>query len=647
MKSCEKESVCNATNEMIAKAADDGVETVWDRLEQQLPQCRYGQLGICCRNCAMGPCRINPFGKEPSVGVCGATADVIVARNLLVHISTGAAAHSDHGRDIALLLLSIAEGTAKDYSIRDEKKLRTIASELAIATEGCTLSEIAGEVAGMLLEDFGRQRPGGFPFLLRAPDKRIALWKSLGLIPRGIDREVVESLHRTHMGVDNDATSLLLQGVRTALADGWAGSMVATELSDVIFGTPVPRVTKVNLGVLREDMVNILVHGHELILSEMIVQAANDPRLVGRAEAYGAKGINVCGICCTGNEMLSRKGIPVVGNFLQQELAVVSGAVEAMVVDVQCIFPSMVHLSHCYHTKFISTSSKARFEGAEHIEFDEHNAYGTACSVVEAAVDNFRNRKPAMVQIPSETMEATAGFTAETILGALGGSVAPLVEAIEQGTLRGIVGVVGCNNPKFKHDEAHLVLVKELIKHDILVVSTGCNAIACAKNGLLRGSAANEAGEGLKSLCTALGIPPVLHMGSCVDISRILTIAGALAKHCCCDISDLPIAGAAPEWMSQKAVSIAAYMLGSGVFTVLGVVPPVLGSEMVAGLLCDKIEGVLGAKFAVETDPKKMAELVIHHVNVKRSRLFSGFKVIELETVTAKKKSIDGASVHS
>lgn len=306
------------------------------------------------------------------------------------------------------------------------------------------------------------------------------------------------------------------------------------------------------------------------------------------------------------------------GNFLQQELAIITGAVEAMVVDVQCIFPSLGDLSKCYHTKFITTSPKAHFPQAIHIEFDEKHAYQSAFGIVESAVNNFSQRKKSAVFIPDECMEATVGFSAEAIIDALGGTVDPLIDVIKNGTIKGIAAVVGCNNPKVQHDFSHVELVKELIKNDVLVVTTGCNAIACAKAGLLNIDAASISGEGLKAVCTQVGIPPVLHMGSCVDISRILSVAAAIAKKIHCDISDLPVAGAAPEWMSQKAVSIAAYVIGSGIFTVLGTIPPVLGSVEVTNLLCDGIENVLGAKFAVEPDPKKAAALMIAHIEKKR-----------------------------
>ncbi len=633
----ENVSVCDATVQMVKKSQDEGIETVWDRYQKQLPQCSYGMLGICCRNCTMGPCRIDPFGNGPQSGICGATADVIVARNLLVQIATGAAAHSDHGRHIVMLFLDILNQKNTSSHFSDSKKMLHLAIEMGVSIENRSQIDIAREIGIKLLEDFGcRNFRRGFPFFNRAPQKRLEIWESLNLLPRGIDREIVESMHRTHIGVDNDASSLLLQGIRTALTDGWAGSMIATELSDVIYGTPTPVKTRVNLGVLRKDMVNIIVHGHELVVSEMIVEAAHDKKLLERAEAFGAKGINVCGMCCTGNEILSRHGIPLVGNFLQQELAIITGAVEAMVVDVQCIFPSLVSLSKCFHTHFITTSPKAHFTGAIHLEPKESNIWETASKIVEIAVDNFRRRRNDQVFIPHESMESIGGFSTESIIDFLGGTLTPLVNAIERGVLKGIAGVVGCNNPKIQHDHGHLTLVKELIRNDILVVSTGCNAIACAKDGLLRIEAAEMAGDGLKSMCRELGIPPVLHMGSCVDISRILTIAGALAKKLNCDISDLPIAGGAPEWMSQKAVSIATYLLGSGIFTVLGIIPPVLGSAHVSELLCNKIDDLVGAKFSVEPDPVKAAWLMIDHIEKKRATLFNGFAVLEFDSITSR-----------
>ncbi len=605
-------SVDPASREMLDVCRKAGLETAWDRFDKQQPQCGFGELGLCCRNCNMGPCRIDPFGEGAVKGVCGATADIIVARNLLRMIAAGAAAHSDHARDVAHTFREVVLGRADSYSIKDRAKLERLIAEYGVKDQL--------ELADAVMAEFGKQ-DGPIRFTGRAPAKRQELWKKLGIDPRGIDREIVECLHRTHMGVDSDYVSLILQGLRTGIADGWGGSMIATELQDVLFGTPSPTFSEANLGVLENNSVNVIVHGHEPLLSEMIVAAASDPEMVELAKKQGAVGINVAGMCCTGNEVLMRHGISVAGNFLQQELAIATGAVDAMVVDVQCVMPALGALVGCFHTKLISTSAKARFPGAVHMQFEEHTALDTAKSIVTAAVLNFKNRNPFKVHIPKEKSRCMVGFSVETIVAALGGSLDPLLGAIKSGAVRGIGAVVGCNNPKVQQDFGHLNLVQELIKNNVLVVSTGCNAQACAKAGLLLPEAADMAGEGLKGVCKALGIPPVLHMGSCVDISRILVAAAAIANALGVDISDLPAAGAAPEWMSEKAVAIGAYVVGSGVFTVLGTVPPILGSSAVASLLTCGAEDAVGATFAVEPDPFKAAALMIDRIDSQRKKL--------------------------
>ena len=605
-------SIDPASQEMLSVSSRAGMETAWDRFDKQQPQCGFGELGLCCRNCNMGPCRIDPFGEGPSKGVCGATADIIVARNLLRSIAAGAAAHSDHARDVAQTFKLITEGKAPSYTITDQDKMHRLMKEYDV--------ESPKALADAILAEFGKQ-DGPIQFTRRAPAQRLALWKKLGIDPRGIDREIVECMHRTTMGVDNDAVNLILQGLRTSLADGWGGSMIATELQDVIFGTPVPVFSEANLGVLEGGEVNIVVHGHEPLLSQMIVAAASDPELVSLAKQEGAAGINVAGMCCTGNEILMRHGVPAAGNFLQQELAVATGAVDAMVVDVQCVMPSLGALAGCFHTRFISTSPKAKFPGATHMEFHEETAYETAKSIVKTAVLSYRNRDPGKVHIPQIKSKCMVGFSVETIVVALGGSLDPLLSAIKSGSVRGIGAVVGCNNPKIAQDYGHINLVKDLIKNNVLVVTTGCNAQACAKAGLLLPEAADMAGEGLKGVCKSLGIPPVLHMGSCVDISRILVAAAAIANALGVDISDLPAAGAAPEWMSEKAVAIGAYVVASGIYTVLGTVPPVLGSQNVTALLTNGAEGVVGARFAVESDPFKASKLMIDHIDSQRRKL--------------------------
>ncbi len=624
----EQKSICPATIEMLKKAGTDGIQTAFERSGDLRP-CPIGSQGTCCKICAMGPCRITAKKKdeqEEPLGVCGANTSTIAARNFLRMIASGAASHSDHGRVVAEVFNEVAQGHGNGYEIKDEKKLYQVAMDFGLDIENKSAAELAKEVGKLALQEFGKQ-DGQLTFIQRAPEKRQALWKDFGVIPRGVDREIVESLHRTHMGVDQDYKNIIKHGTRTSLADGWGGSMIATELQDIMFGTPYPILSKVNLGVIKSNMVNVIVHGHEPVLSEMIVQACQDPEIKALAEEKGADGINVAGICCTANEILMRHGIPLAGNFLQQELAIITGAVDAMVVDVQCIMQSLSSVAACYHTKLITTSPRAKIAGAQHMEFIEHEPLESAKAILKEAIENFPNRK-VKPHIPKDEVDLVAGFSHETVNYLLGGlfraSYKPLNDNIINGRIRGVAGVVGCNNPRVVHDNAHVTLVKELIANDVLVLQTGCSAMATAKAGLLVPEAAAKfAGPGLAEVCETVGIPPVIHMGSCVDNSRILMAATALVKEGGLgeDISDLPVAGAAPEWMSEKAVAIGHYFVSSGVYTVFGVSWPTLGSEELTNYLFDSIGKDLGGKWAYEPDPEKMAQMMINHIDEKRKAL--------------------------
>jgi len=620
----KERSTDKAAQEMIVHMAQAGQQNVWNRLEAQLPQCGFGKQGICCRICSMGPCRIS---KKAQTGVCGATADTIAARNLVRMIASGAAAHSDHGRDIAHTFKTAVENESCDYTIKDELKLREVAARYGIKIEGRQTKEIASDLADAALSEFGKQEGTLVSAAAYPPPARQKVWEQLGVTPRSIDREIVEIMHRTHIGVGSDYKNLVKQGIRASLADGWGGSLIATELSDILFGSPWPIRFGANLGVLEIEQVNIVVHGHEPSLSDIIVAVSQESELIEMAKDKGAKGINIAGMCCTANEILMRHGIPVAGNFLQQELAVMTGVVEVMLVDVQCIMPALGSLSNCFHTKLITTSPKCKIAGAEHIEFEEDRAAEIARQIVKLAIENFANRN-GKAKIPKAMERGIAGFTTENIFYHLGGrfraSYRPLNDGIISGRLRGAAGVVGCNNPKQVHDYGHLTMIKELIKNDVLVVSTGCSAIAAAKAGLMRPEAAAKyCGKGLHEICETVGIPPVLHVGSCVDNSRILTILanivaeGGLGD----DISDLPVAGAAPEWMSEKAVSIGMYFVSSGVYTVIAEPLPVLGAPNLTRYLTDEIEKDVGGKWAFERDPIKAAHMMIEHIEKKRDAL--------------------------
>jgi len=519
-----------------------------------------------------------------------------------------------------------ARGQTQDFSIKDETKLLEVALDFGINIEKGDAREIAIELGEKVLNEFGKQS-GELTYVNKAPLRRQEIWRKNGVVPRGIDREVVEVMHRTHMGVDQDYRHILQQATRAALADGWGGSMISTDLQDIMFGTPVPVLGSINLGVLREDHVNIVVHGHEPLLPEMLVAASHDPSIKELAEKAGAKGINLAGMCCSANEVLMRHGIPCAGNFLQQELALVTGAVELMTVDVQCQMQGLANVAECFHTKLITTSDRAMIEGAEHIEFHPEQGLDTAKRILAMAIENYPNRRHA-VYIPAQSQDMIAGFSHETITYLLGGlfraSYRPLNDNIINGRIRGVAGVVGCNNVRTQHDAAHLAMIKELIRNDVLVLTTGCSAMACGKAGLLTPEAARtHAGSGLAEVCEAIGIPPVLHMGSCVDNSRILIAATAMVKEGGLgdDLSDLPAAGAAPEWMSEKAIAIGHYFVASGIFTVFGTTWPTLGSERVTEHLFNEYEDIYKGMWAYEEDPVKAAQLMIAHIDKKRKAL--------------------------
>ncbi|KJS33351.1 MAG: carbon monoxide dehydrogenase [Desulfatitalea sp. BRH_c12] len=633
-------SIDPATQQMIARAQQLGIDTVFDRAEQMKP-CAIGLQGICCKNCAMGPCRL-PLpkggiqGEDTRKGLCGATANTIAARNFIRMIAGGAAAHSDHGRGVAEVFLAAARKETDAYKIKDTAKLVAVAKVMGIATtvevDGATqdrnLDEIAVEVGELALNEWGKAS-GELLYLKRAPQPLYDKWTKAGVKPRNIDREIVEIMHRTHMGVDQDYKNLIKQGTRASLADGWGGSMLATDLQDIMFGTPYPLQSEANLGIMKQDHVNIIVHGHEPILSEMIVAVSQSKEMVDYAKTKGAKGIQLGGICCTANEIFQRHGVPQAGTFLQQELAIITGACDAMIVDVQCIFQNLANVAKCFHTKLITTHPIARMEqdNVLHIEFDEHHALEDAKRIVKIAIDNFQNRG-SEVMIPQYKATAIGGFGVESIEYHLGGTFRgtyyTLNDNIINGRIRGIAGVVGCNNARTRHNEAHIAVVKELIKNDVIVLTTGCNGIACAMEGLLSPeSAAVFCGPGLKEVCETVGIPPVLHLGSCVDNSRILLAAtevvkaGGLGK----DICDLPAAGSAPEWMSEKAISIGQYFVASGVYTVFGLHLPTAGAPVFHDYLSNELEKQFGGKWDLEADPIKHAQLMIAHIDKKRKEL--------------------------
>jgi carbon-monoxide dehydrogenase catalytic subunit len=600
-------------------------ETYEDRVKTQTPHCKFGEDGICCKNCSMGPCRIT--SKAPR-GICGADAHAIAGRNYLRAIAAGTASHSDHAREILHVLRDTKpEGP---YIVRDEKKLVRLAAEWGVATDGRDIYEIAHDVASVGLLEFGK--PDGFQlFSRRAPKERQELWEREGIMPRAIDREIATAMHMTHMGNTADAESLVRQGLRTGLSNGWGGSMIGTEITDILFGTPTVWTTEGNLGVLEADQVNLVVHGHDPAFSEMVVTAAEDKELVNYARSKGIKGINVVGLCCTANEVAMRHGVRMAGNFLQQENVILTGACDLMCVDIQCIFPALPALAQCFHTKFVTSSPIARIPGAIHIEFHPETAYEQAKEIVKMAIDNYERRDASKVYIPESKQQATVGYPTEQIIKHLDtitnshldelGSYRPAIDAIKAGVLRGAVAIVGCNNPRVRPDYSHFEIMKELIENDVLIVATGCAAQMATKAGLLNKDAKYACGDGLRRVCELLDIPPILHMGACVDISRMMLLAAGIAEDWGVKLTEIPVVGCAPEWMSEKAVSIANYVVSTGLDVYLGIEPQVKGSSQMMELITEGTRKITGGGFIISTDPHVLVKNILDGLEVKRAAL--------------------------
>ena len=623
----------SASRAMLKVAERQDLSTIWDRFAVQTPQCGFGELGTCCRNCLQGPCRIDPFGEGATLGACGASADTIVARNLLRAIAAGTAAHSGHAKHLAHTLLKAATGRAPDYPIKDEVKLKAVAKRLGIVTEGKETAEIARQVAEAALGDFSEKETPVAWAATNVTQGRVETFLKYGVVPTGIDAAISEVMHRTHYGVDADPVNLLLGGIKCALAD-FAGCAMGTDLADILFGTPKPVVSRANLGVLKPDAVNIGLHGHSPILSDLIVQMAHD--LDGEARAAGAAaGVNLVGMCCTGNEVLMRHGIPAATHSVSQELAIITGALDAMVVDYQCVMPSLATLAECFHTRLITTMPISKIPGATHIEFSEEKARQAAAEIIRLGIEAFKRRDPKKVNIPSHQSDVLAGFSTEAIVGALSllnrdDPLKPLIDNIVAGNILGVCLFAGCNNVRVTQDQNFLTMAKELARENVLLLATGCGAGAFARHGLMTSEATTAyAGDGLKAVLTALGqavglpgpLPLVLHMGSCVDNTRAVQVAVAVANKLGVDLDKLPVVASAPEATTEKAIAIGTWAVAAGLPTHVGVIPPVLGSSLVARVLTQDVKSLFGGYFMVETDPVTAARQLVEAIRERRAGL--------------------------
>lgn len=612
-----------AIRQMLQHMEQAGIETPFDRFDAQKPHCGFGLNGTCCKNCHMGPCKITP--KSPK-GVCGADAHLIVARNILRWTAAGVAAHGARGREVMLALKGAADGTLNLPILGPEKVVAT-AKSFRIYEETKTTKQLAGEIALILLEDLCRTLPGPYKTLeALAPPERLERWKELDILPIGAYHEVFEALHRTTTGTDGDWENIARQVLRCGLAFAWSSVVGSSIAIDCLYGLPKRSRISTNLGAIRLETVNIAVHGHSPVLVAAIVKAARRDDLIKEAKAAGAETIKLYGICCSGHSALAKFGdITPLANAVGAELTLATGALDLWVADVQDVFPGIMDVAACFHTRVVTTSDSARLPGAEHIAFDHHHsnleqADVLAERIVRRGIQGYGERQAGKVFIPQARMDAEVGFSVENVLDIFG-SADVLVDHLKSGRIRGVVNLVGCNNPKLVYEEAIVKVAEELAAHDILALTNGCAAFALLKMGFCLPEGLAGAGEGLNAALKPLDLPPVWHMGECLDNARASAFFRTIAAAAGETLTRLPLAFSSPEWSNEKGIGAALGFRLLGLNSYHCITPPVAGSDKVSRFFYEGTQELVGAVMVVDPDPVKLAGRIVADFDQRRMEL--------------------------
>ncbi len=625
-----------------------GIETVWDiqaaydtSLFGLKDRCGFGSHGLCCRNCNLGPCRLDseelplhtrlaaPKVKRSS---CGKTADNMVAGMFLQTVLRGTSSHLGHAIHMAKAFVAAAKGS-ENFPIKDEAKLYAVAKELGIDTDGMQMLDIAKEVGQKAMEDLVGQGEGPMNFALALAPRNIDKLIKAGIVPqKGAAEAIVQGVHSTAQGMMSSTDHIIMSCLKFGIIDVLA-LYISTQLQDILLGVPTPKESSIGMDALDKDKVNILVHGHVPVLSEMVVHFAN--KLEDMAKEAGAKGINVVGTCCTGTEVLMRLGIPMAGSTIMQELVVGTGLVDAVCVDVQCVYPSLSSITKGLHTRLITTMPELRMDNDTYIEFTPENAHESARQIVEEAIKAYKDRLSDRVFLPkAKGHKLMGGFSTEVMIDVLKKINArqplkPLVDLIVDGSIQGVAVLAGCLSSKIQTDMSFVTMAKELLKNNVLILATGCAATACARHGLLTGEAKKYAGDSLRGVLETIGktsglngsIPPILHFGSCVDNSRCAVLASAIADYLNTSIDKLPLVASATEHVVEKAAAIYMGVMALGITTHIGVTPKLGGSPYVIDMLTNKLESITGSTLIIEIDPVESAKKMIHHIQKKRRAL--------------------------
>ncbi len=594
-------SITPDVNELVRKAEMDNIDTVWHRFQYQQPQCGFGLSGVCCRHCNTGPCRVDPFGYGFPTGTCGATPDLIVSRDLLDLVVHGASTRLQEALIMINTAKAVAEGRTKEYGLKNPERLKEIASTLGLTASNDL--ELLGKLAELLENEIKRISDEPLVTALKfVPEDVVENWRKHDLLPRGLAREIFESTYRSNMGTDSDPVSIVKQALRIAIADGLLATFTTTIMDEILLGDKAPGKGKSGLGIIKPDNVNIFIRVLPVFAGK-IKMAAQDPELVEKARKAGAKGIAVI--------------IPS-GNMIMQELPIITGLTDVMVVDHQCIYPYIVEIAKKYHTKIVIVDPVAKLPGAIHMPMSPENASKVAREIIELAIENYANRRRDKVYTPVHVSEFTTNPTVNGLRKAFGGTLQPIAEAIKKGDLKGVVVLHHCTNPKIKHNYGHYTIAKKLVENDVLVFAMGCGMMAVALTGLARPDTLKLAGDGLKKTLSIYNLPPVIPLGPCVENTRELFILYEIARELGVPFHEAPFAASAPEWMNGKALSAALYYLAHGLLSHVGTIPQIVAAPGVEKFLTHDIEAITGGKLLIEPDPGEAAEIILRHLERKR-----------------------------
>ena len=610
-----------AVREMILRQNQLGFDTTFDRFDSQQPQCGFGMAGICCKICNMGPCKIT--SKSPK-GVCGADADLIVARNLLRSAAAGAAQHGMHGREVILSLKWAAEGKL-DLPILGQQKIKDTAKAFGIKTERRSIKKIASELADILLEDMSRTVPGDYKIIeALGSEERKKVWKELDILPISAYHEVFEAYHKTGVGTDGDWKSIMQQFLRCGLAFTYSGVVSTSIATDGLFGVGDRVTSKVNIGALKKGYVNIAVHGHLPTLVSEIVRVGQEEKFINLAKEAGAKGIRFYGICCSGLSAMYRyAGVIPLSNAVSAELVLGTGALDLWIADVQDVFPSIMEVAKCFRTTVVTTSESARLPGAERFEYDHHHSNigetrELAEKIVLRGIESFKDRQGIPVYIPPYEVDAEVGFSPEYVHKHYG-SMKPLYEAVKEGKILGIVNIVGCNNPKVVYEKCVIDVANALLRNNILILTNGCASFPLMKMGYFNVSGQEHAGESLKEFLGDL--PPVWHVGECIDNTKSSGIFAGVAGEAGKPLYEMPFAFSSPEWSNEKGIDAALGFRLMGINSYHCVEAQIHGSKNVIEFLKEGTKELLGSVMVVDTNPDSLGEKIVADIIEKRKAL--------------------------